>query len=82
MYKLKFFKFGKGLCGADFENDRNVEFINLNQVSSISEIKEFYLPLSGSYKGDYAVVRMQNKDKFYIDKSEHDKLMEFINNKK
>jgi len=51
----------------------------LQQVSSLSDIKKFLLPLSGTYKGDYAVVSMQNGDRFYINKAEHAKIAEALN---
>jgi len=42
-------------------------------------MKEFHLPLSGTYEGDYAVVSMQNGDRFYIDKAEHRRISEALN---
>lgn len=79
MYKLQYFKSGYSLCGSDLENKQQVEHINLQQVSSLSDIKKFLLPLSGTYKGDYAVVNMQNGDRFYINKAEHSKIAEALN---
>ena len=79
MHKLNYFTTGDSLCASDLENQRQTEYINLQQVSSISGIKKFHLPLSGTYKGDYAVVSMQNCDRFYIDKTEHSKLIEALN---
>jgi hypothetical protein len=79
MYKLQYFTTGNGMCAGDLENLRQTENINLQQVSSISDMKKFHLPLSGTYKGDYAVVSMQNGDRFYIDKTEHRKLTEALN---
>jgi hypothetical protein len=48
-------------------------------VSSLSDIKKFLLPLSGTYRGDYAVVSMQNGDRFYINKTEYSKIAEALN---
>ena len=79
MYKLQYFKSGDSICGSDLENQQQVEHINLQQVSSLSDIKKFLLPLSGTYKGDYAVVSMQNGDRFYINKAEHSKIVEALN---
>jgi len=79
MYKLKYFTTGKGMCASDLENRRQTENINLQQVSSLSDMKKFHLPLSGTYIGNYAVVRMQNGDNFYIDKTEHAKISEALN---
>jgi hypothetical protein len=76
MYKLKYFTTGNEMCASDLENQRQTENINLQQVSSLSDMNKFHLPLSGTYKGDYAVVSMQNGDRFYIDKTEHSKITE------
>jgi len=78
MYKLQYFKSGDSLCGSDLENKQQVEYINLQQVSSLSDIKKFHLPLSGTYKGDYAILSMQNGDRFYIDKKEHSRISEVL----
>jgi len=40
MYKLHYFKSGDSLCGDDLENKQQVEHINLQQVSSLSDKKE------------------------------------------
>lgn len=79
MYKLKYFTTGKGMCASDFENQLQIENINLKQVSSFTDMKKFNLPLSGTYKGDYAIVSMLNDNKFYINKAEHGKLTEALN---
>tara|TARA_R110002020_G_scaffold457907_1_gene675006 strand:+ start:526 stop:771 length:246 start_codon:yes stop_codon:yes gene_type:complete len=79
MYKLKYFTAGNGMCASDLENTQQIENINLQQVSSLSDMKKFHLPLSGTYKGDYAVVKMQNGNNFYIDKTEHAKISEALN---
>lgn len=79
MYKLQYFTTGNGMCASDLENKRQTEYINLQQVSSLSDIKKFHLPLSGTYKGDYATVSMQNGDRFYINKAEHSKIAEALN---
>lgn len=78
MYKLQYFKCGDSICGSDLENKQQVSYINLQQVSSLSDIKKFLLPLSGTYKGDYAVVSMQNGDIFYINKAEHSKIVDAL----
>lgn len=79
MYKLKYFTTGDSLCASDLENIRQIEHINLQQVSSLSDMKKFHLPLSGTYKGDYAVVSMQNGDRFFIDRTEHGKITVALN---
>lgn len=79
MYKLQYFTTGNGMCLSDLQKQRQSENINLQQVSSLSDMKEFHLPLSGVYGGDYAVVSMQNGDRFYIDKAEHGRISEALN---
>lgn len=78
MYKLKYFTTGK-MCASDLENRRQTENINLQQVGSLSQMKKFHLPLSGTYKGDYSVLSMQNGDRFYIDLQEYRKISEALN---
>ena len=75
MYKLKYFQSGRDLCGSDFKNENKIEYINLQQISSISDIKKFNLPFSGNYAGEYVVVRMSNGSIFYIYKEEFDELL-------
>lgn len=79
MYKLRYFQSGDSLCGSDLDNQQQVEYINLQQVSSLSGIKKFLLPLSGTYKGNYAEVRMRNGDIFYINEAEHSKIAKALN---
>lgn len=79
MYKLQYFIKGNRMCASDLENQCQTEYINLQQVSSLSDMKKYFLPLSGIYKGDYAVVSMQNGDKFYINKIEHSKICKVLN---
>lgn len=79
MYKLRYFQSGNSLCGSDLDNLQQVEYINLQQVSSLSGIKRFLLPFSGTYKGDYAEVRMQSGNIFYINKAEHSKIAKALN---
>lgn len=79
MYKLRYFQSGNSLCGSDLDNQQQVEYINLQQVSSLSGIKKFLLPISGIYKGDYAEVRMQNGDTFYINKTEYSRIANALN---
>jgi len=69
MYKLKYFlKNLGGICANDFENKEAVDFINLRHVSSLSEVRKFYLPLSGTYVSgaDYAKLTMNNGDTYYV----------------
>ena len=74
MYKLKYFKQGKDICGSDLENKDQTDFINLQQVYSLSELKKFHLPLSGTYKGDYAVLSMQNGGMYFLNKKSYEDL--------
>ena len=79
MYKLKYLTTGNRICASDLKNTQQMENVNLQHISSLSDMKKFHLPLSGTYKGDYAMVSMQNGDKFYIDKTEHTKISEALN---
>lgn len=79
MYKLKFLVKGSGMAASDFsQNSKQEELINVKQISSLSDIKAFHLPLSGTYVNDYAVVNMQNGDRFFIDKLEHVELRKVV----
>lgn len=73
-HELKYFKFGAGICATDFENKLKTQYINLDHVSSYSDLLEFSLPLSGKPKGLYAIVTMVNGDRFFIHPNEHEKL--------
>lgn len=77
MYELRYFLKGKGFAASDFENTRKIEFINPKQISSISSIEKFTLPLSGRLVRDFSIVSMQNGDRFYIDPEEFSKIIEF-----
>jgi hypothetical protein len=79
MFKLNYFKKSESICGSDFENKRNTEYINLQQVSSLSELRVFRLPFSGKYVGDYSIVRMLNGDKFAVDKKEYQRIKTALN---
>jgi hypothetical protein len=74
MYKLKYFSRGI-LCGSNFENGRRTIRINLQHVSTVSEIERFVLPFSNKFVGEYAEVRMQNGDTFFIDPVDHGLLL-------
>lgn len=66
-YDLKYIKkSNKGLCGDDLKQKQQVDKINLNLISSVSEITKFHLPFSGDYVADYATVTMNNGDIYYI----------------
>jgi hypothetical protein len=79
MYKLKYFTKAGGMCASDLKNARQIEHINLQQISSFTDIKEFHLPFSGTLVGEYATVSMQNGDRFYIDNEEHVRISEALN---
>jgi hypothetical protein len=79
MYKLEYFTKAVGMCASDLKNKRQIEHINLQQISSFTAIKEFHLPFSGTLVGEYATVSMQNGDRFYIDNEEHVRISEALN---
>ena len=78
MHKIKYFAKGKSICGSDFENRRQCEYINLSQISTLSDVKKFNLPLSGTYVGKYSIIAMGNGDSYYIDINEFNRLTNII----
>jgi hypothetical protein len=78
MYKLKYFKKSDTICGDDFKLQDEIENINLDFLLSLSEIKNFRLPLSGTYVDNYAVVTMSNNDMYCIRENVFNELKEII----
>lgn len=78
MYKLQIFHFGNSISADDFKNPLMYEYINLTQISSISDIKKFYLIISKRYVGDYCTVTMHNGNVFFIFKEEQEKLLKAV----
>lgn len=80
LYQLCFFKKSKeGLCAADFDNRRQLDIINLFFMSSISSLTRFYYPLSDKPGSNYAELKMNNGDTFYIDEKSYDDLLPIMN---
>lgn len=79
MFSVQYFKNSESICGSDFKNKRNTEYINLQQVSSLSQLMTFRLPFSGKYVGDYGILSMQNGDKFVVDKDEYQRIKQALN---
>ena len=75
MYKLEYFTNDTRLCESDFDNKVQTEYINLSEISSISQLKEFKLPFSGKFVGKYSIVSMKNRDNFVIKEAEYLKLL-------
>jgi len=72
MYKLYYLCNKEGeICGSDLENENSEVYINLNLVSSITGLKTFKLPFSGTEVKKYSIISMSNKDKFYIDEKSY-----------
>ena len=66
-YQLRYFKKStNGLCGADFENKEEKDMVNIPLISSVSDLISFKLPFSNGFVGKYAVVTMNNGEKYYI----------------
>lgn len=81
MYKLSFFiKTDKGICGSDFERPECIELINTNFILSISDLKSFELPFSGTFKGRYALITMSNNDQYYIKEISYKNIISFLPN--
>lgn len=81
MYKLNYFSSKKSFCADDLKSEEDTVFINLKEVSSISGLKEFRLPFTGGYVGDYAVLKMKNGDVFNINEKEQSKIMKVLTKK-
>ena len=83
LYKLYYFSKSKyGICGSDFENERKMVLINISLILSLSDLMKFNLPLSGEYLEDFALLTMQNNDKYYIDVSSFNDLNKYIDESK
>lgn len=65
-YKLSYFKKAENICANDLKEKDQIDIINLSFISSLSELKKFYLPFSGEFKGLYALLTMNNGDRYYI----------------
>lgn len=74
IFGLKFFKKGDGVCANDFESTEQRENINIDFLISVSDIKNFSLPLSGKHVGKFSTVTMSNNDKYHISEEEHERL--------
>lgn len=77
--KIKHFTKGDKITPIDFEGDRVIEYLNTQQISSMSGVKKMYKPLSGGFVGEFVTITMLNKDKFFIDVDEHHRLLEILN---
>lgn len=64
-HKINYHTKGNGICGSDMNNNYT-DSINISLISSLSELEPFNLPFSNTHKGNYAVLTMNNKDKYYI----------------
>lgn len=65
-HKINYFKKAKEICADDFNEPNKVDTINLSLVSSLTELQDFRLPFSGTHKGHYALLTMNNGDRYYI----------------
>lgn len=77
MFNIRYFKKGNDICGDDFKN-HEIEKINLDLLSSLSELKKLELPFSSKKVGDYALITMNNGDKYYIDDVTYQRLMNLV----
>jgi len=76
MFSIHFFANSASICANDFKNETQVEYINLQHVSSLSGLMRFHLPFSGKYVSSYGVLSMQNGDKFCITEDEYYRIKE------
>lgn len=78
-YNLYYFKKSDSISANDLNlGSHEMDIINLNLISSISSIIDFNMPLSGNFVGKYAIVTMNNKDKYFIKPSAHEDLCKRI----
>ena len=79
LYDLKYFKNDLSFSYSDMSNDRRIVKINVNMITSINNLQEFRMPLSGIMKPDkFSVVNVANC--FYaIDERSYNSLMEYLN---
>ena len=79
---IKLIYFGeknKNICGADIRNkEYKSDLINVNLISSVSDVCRFNNPLSGGYVGDYAIVTMNNRDTYSITPDKHELLIKYL----
>jgi hypothetical protein len=68
----------KGISANDFEKVEELEHINLGFISSISQIHNFFMPLSGSFVDKYAIVSMNNGDRFYVKENIYNILLDVL----
>jgi hypothetical protein len=67
-YKLHYFKKSHSICANDLQEKIKVDTINLSFVSSLSDLQKFITPFSNNFSGEYALLTMNNGDRYYIDK--------------
>lgn len=76
MIRIKYFKkSNNGICGSDFHNIQECVDINSNYILSISDLKEFSLPLSKEYVSKYSILIMSNNDKYFIKEESYNNLI-------
>lgn len=75
-YTIKYFATAERFSGVYFGNNNKKLFVNLNQISTISDLIDYSAPHSNEVEGTYAIITMENSDKFYIEEPEHTQLME------
>lgn len=66
-YKLHYFKKSEDICADDLKNEILIDTINLSLVSSLSSLRQFRLPFTGQYRAKYALLTMNNGDRYFID---------------
>lgn len=77
-YKLYYFKKADSICANDLEEKNKIENINLSLVSSLSDLQRYHLPISGTFKGNYALLTMNNGDRYYINQTSFENVSEAI----
>jgi hypothetical protein len=80
-YKLNYFKkSSEGIYATDFENHIKTDSINLNLVCSLSELLSFGNSIVFIKDPYYAIVTMNNGEKYYIGLNQYEELSLLLEN--
>jgi hypothetical protein len=77
-HKIHYFKKSDNICAEDLKEKEKIEIINISLISSISDLLDFKLPFSGKFIGKYALITMNNGDKFYVNEKPYLFMMELL----
>lgn len=69
-----------GICGGDFKNKPEKITIRVDFIMSLSGLKRFTLPFSGTFVDTYAVLTMVSGEKYYIPEGQYNLIRNLIEN--